>query len=134
MRVAGLFLQIAGELLSDETGTDVSPGDRLYAGRAKNYIYEHINEPISQRDVAKHLGISPEYLCYVFRRSEGRSLIRFSNELKLENIRDLIATKGLTLSKAAVQYGYSDPNYVSRLYKKYFNKNITDIRKQTGSS
>ena len=36
-------------------------------------------------------------------------------------------TKKLPLYEAATMYGYSDPNYVSRLYKKMFGFNITDV-------
>ena len=83
-----------------------------------------------QRAAAKSLGITPEYLCAVFRKSEGRSLIRFTNELKLENILELMRSKGVTLAEASAQYGFSDPNYVSRLYKKYFGENITEALKK----
>ena len=122
LRTAGLFLQLLGELLSAlSQPSGASPGDSLYVKRAKEYIYEHITEPIVQRDVAVHLGISPEYLCALFKKAEGRSLIRMVNEIKLDNIRDLIRNKGLSLSQAAAQYGFSDPNYVSKLFRKYYD-------------
>jgi len=130
LRVAGLFFQIAGELMSDNPAEGAAPSDRLYAERAKNYVYEHIYEMPDQRAAAKSLGITPEYLCAVFRKSEGRSLIRFTNELKLENILELMRSKGVTLAEASAQYGFSDPNYVSRLYKKYFGENITEALKK----
>jgi AraC-like DNA-binding protein len=98
----------------------------LYASRAKRYIYGHLNLPIQQRDVAAHLGITPEYLCAVFKKSEGISVMRFINTVKLSRIRSLMEKEGLTLAQAAQRYGYADPNYVSRLYKQYFHINITD--------
>lgn len=125
LRTAGLFLQTAGELTSAGDGADVSPSDRLYAEKAKNHLYDHIYEPVDQRAAAAYLGITPEYLCCVFKKAEGKSYVRFANELKLENVCDLMETKGLTLAKAAAMYGFQDPNYVSRLYKKYYNVNIT---------
>ncbi len=41
-------------------------------------------------------------------------------------------TRGLTLAKASAMYGFSDPNYVSKLYKKYFNTTITRKMKKQG--
>ena len=35
-------------------------------------------------------------------------------------------SSGMKLYEAALQYGYSDPNYVSMLYKKLFGRNITE--------
>ena len=69
LRVAGLFFQIAGELLSACDGKGAVPSDLLYAEKAKNYVYEHIYEMPDQRDAARSLGISPEYLCSVFRKA-----------------------------------------------------------------
>ena len=126
MRPTGLFIQLVGELcaLSDRpvSGT---PGEILYVKRAKEYIYDHITEPLMQKTVAAYLDISPEYLCLLFRKIDGRSVIRFINEIKLESIKDLMQTRGVSLCRAAEQYGYSDGNYVSRLYKKYYNESIT---------
>jgi YesN/AraC family two-component response regulator len=38
--------------------------------------------------------------------------------------------ENLRLYEAATRYGYTDANYVSRLYKRYFGKNITDFKKE----
>lgn len=132
LRVAGLFLQIAGEISDGFRITGAPPSDLLYAEKAKCYVIDRINEPVSQRAAAAYLGITPEYLCCVFRNAEGTSFIRFANELKLRSIRDLMITKGLTLAKASALFGFFDPNYVSRLYKKYFRENITEsVRRAT---
>ena len=132
IRTSGLFLQLFGELcLCGDASDYCSPSDRLYVKRAKDYIYEHITEPIMQKNIATYLGISPEYLCTIFKKTDGRSVIRFINEIKLDNIRDLMESRGLTLCQASTQYGFSDPNYVSKLYKKYYNENITRHRNKS---
>lgn len=121
---AGLFLQLLDELERIQEST-VSRSYSPYIKQIKGYIYEHIHEPIHQADIAAFLGITPEYLCNIFKQSEGISLIPFINRIKLENMRTLIENKELTLQQATNLYGYSDPNYVSRLYKKMFGQNIT---------
>ena len=101
-------------------------GQTLYAAKAKDYIQKNIHSPITQKSVAEYLGISPEYLCSVFKSSEGTTLIRYINKIKLENIKALLDNTNLRLYEAAAVYGYTDPNYVSRLYKQLFGYNITD--------
>ncbi|MBO4868770.1 MAG: helix-turn-helix transcriptional regulator [Clostridia bacterium] len=131
LRTTGLFLQMLGELcMCGEGSSACSPGDRLYVKRAKEYIYEHITEPVMQKNVASHLGITPEYLCTIFKKTDGRSVIRFINEVKLDNVRNLMETRNIPLWQAAAQYGFSDPNYVSKLYKKYYNENITHHKRK----
>ena len=102
------------------------PSELMYAKRAKEYIQQNINNCITQNSVAEHLGISPEYLCTVFKKTEGTTIMRYINKLKLENIKTLMDHTNMRLYEAAAMYGYSDPNYVSRLYKQLFGYNITE--------
>ena len=74
----------------------------------------------------EHLDISPEYLCAIFKKTEGITIMRYINKHKLEGIKTLMEQTNLHLYEAAGLYGYSDPNYVSRLYKQLFGYNITD--------
>ena len=102
------------------------PGEFLYTKRAKDYIQRNIHTCITQNSVASYLGISPEYLCAVFKKAEGTTVIKYINKLKLESIKTLIDNTNIHLYEAAAMYGYTDPNYVSRLHKQLFGYNITD--------
>ena len=127
LKLSGLFLQLLGELqtLSADSSQVGSPSERRHVERAKKYVYEHISEPIVQKEIADHLDVTPQYLCAVFKKIEGSSLIHFVNEIKLAHIKDLMENKNLSLSQASMQLGFSDPNYVSKLYKKYYHENIS---------
>lgn len=102
------------------------PSEVLYTNRAKEYISKNIHYNITQGAIAEYLKISPEYLCAVFKKTEGTTIMKYINRLKLENIKTLIDHKSVRLYEAAAMYGYTDPNYVSRLYKQLFGRNITD--------
>ena len=54
------------------------------------------------------------------------SLIKYVNTLKLKGVYALMKKEGFRLYEASAAYGYSDPNYVSTLYKRMFGQNITD--------
>ncbi len=105
------------------------PEQSILAEKAKNYIQQNINIPITQKEIAEHLGVSPGHLCRVFKQAEGQTLIKYVNTAKLRGIRNLITKENVKLYKAAELYGYSDSNYVSSLYKKMFGHNITDAVK-----
>ena len=102
------------------------PGELLYTNRAKNYIQKNIHTCITQSSIAEHLGISSEYLCAIFKKTEGTTIMRYINKLKLESIKTLMDQENVHLYEAAAMYGYNNPNYVSRLYKQLFGYNITD--------
>lgn len=128
LTVTGLFLQLIDEINCSLIGKNSKKADlaSLYVLKAKDYVYKHMSAPIQQKDVARYLDITPEYLCYVFKKETGTSLIQFINTTKLTKIRQLIVKENLKLYEAAALYGFSDPNYVSKLHKKYFGYSVTE--------
>lgn len=105
------------------------PGEMLYAERAKTYIKNHIYSVITQREIARQLGISPGYLCDIFRKNEGTTVIKYINKAKLQSIRALMEEKNISLQEASFLHGYNDPNYVSKLFRTFYGCNITKILK-----
>lgn len=129
LKTAGLCLQLLYEMSVNPDRRDISP----YIKKVKNYVFQHLNEPIRQADIADALGITPEYLCDIFKRCENTTVMSYVNRLKLDKIRTVMEKERLPLYKASELYGYADPNYVSRLYKKMFHANISDSIKNKGS-
>ena len=105
------------------------PSEVLYTQNAKKYVQTNLHLPITQRSVAQYLSITPEYLCSVFKKVEGISFQKYVNYQKLEAIKNLMEKEPVHLYEAATLFGYTDPNYVSRLFKKYYGYNITDKQK-----
>lgn len=101
-------------------------GNRLYTQKAKKYINDNLHKNLTQNEIAKHLGISAGYLCDVFKKSENTTVMNYINKLKLDGIKYLMENVNMPLYEAAEVYGYKDPNYVSRLYKKMYGHNITE--------
>ena len=126
--IAGLYLQLLDEI--NEAALNATDKRRdassLYVYKAKEYIYNNLTRPITQREIADKLNITPEYFSSVFKSVCGMTPMRFINHVKLTKIRMLMAREGMKLYEAAECYGFTDPNYVSKLYKKLFGQNITD--------
>lgn len=131
-KTAALFFELMCEF--DRIGRKINreqiPGHIRYAQMAKEYIQRNVYSPITQNAIAEYLGISPGYLCNIFKKTEGVSLMKYINKIKLENVKHLIDTTGIRLYEAAEMYGYADPNYASRLYKQIFGYNITNPSKK----
>ncbi len=133
VRGGAAFLEILSRI--DAIGREKSrrmPEGELLVRRAKRYIYRNLDRPITQREIAAHLGITPQYLCNIFRQAEGKSLIRYVNTAKLKGIEALMEKEHIRLYEAARRFGYQDANYVSGLYKKIFGRNITDRPSRNG--
>ena len=127
-RTAAIVFSILCKIdeIARREGDVAAPERSLLAAKAKTYIQNNITKPLTQTEVANYLGVSCGYLCSVFKRSEGISLIKYVNTLKLKGVYALMKKEGYRLYEAATTYGYSDPNYVSTLYKRMFGQNITE--------
>lgn len=121
---AGLFLTLlaaAGEGCR-RSALSCTAGEMRYVERAQRYICDNLSRPIRQQEVAQHLGITPGYLCAVFKKCTGGSVTQFINRQKLTGVRALMEKEHLPLCEAAALFGFSDPGYAGRLYRRYFGQ------------
>lgn len=123
-----LLHKLIQRLHTDEPSS-VSPGNRRHCACAKAYISENISRRISVADVAAAVGVSKNYLTNVFSGSEGVPLMEYINRSKLSYMLVLIRRYGYTLQQAGEQVGYSDVNYISRIFKRYYGMTITQYKR-----
>ncbi|MCV7378854.1 AraC family transcriptional regulator [Mycobacterium alsense] len=72
--------------------------------------------PLSLRDVADELGITPGHLTTVVRRRTGRTVGEWIVERRMAAARGLLAETDLPVAEVARRVGISDPGYFSRLF------------------
>lgn len=75
-------------------------------------------EPVSLRDVARELGITPGHLTTVVRRRTGRTVGEWIVERRMAVARGLLAETDLPVSEVARRVGMADPGYFSRTFKR----------------
>lgn len=90
-----------------------------YCRLAAEYLSDHISDRISAADVAAYTGVSYGYLSRIFRASMGMTLVEYSNCVKVQRVRELIASRNISLTDAGIAVGIDDVKYLSRLFKKY---------------
>ena len=112
------------------SGTDtVSPGNRRHCVRAKAYISENISQRLTVSDVASAIGVSKNYLTNVFSSTEGLPLMEYINRSKLSYMMVLIRRYGYTLAQAGKHVGFTDVNYISRIFKRYYGMTVTEYKR-----
>ena len=85
------------------------------------FIDENITQRLTLQTVSCHVGLSREYACTLFRRETGQSLTNYINERKIHFARDLILNREMSLTDVATYLGYTNYNYFSRLFRRYFD-------------
>jgi len=75
-------------------------------------------EPLSLRDVAHELGMTPGHLTTVVRRRTGRTVQEWIIERRMAEARGLLAETDLPVREVARRVGVPDPGYFSRLFRR----------------
>jgi AraC family transcriptional regulator, transcriptional activator of pobA len=81
-------------------------------------IDERHAEPLSLRDVARELGMTPGHLTTVVRRRTGRTVQEWIIERRIAEARRLLAETDLPVAEVARRVGVPDPGYFSRLFRR----------------
>jgi AraC-like DNA-binding protein len=74
-------------------------------------------EPISLREVADAVGLSPGHLTTVVGRRTGRTVQQWITERRLAEARRLLAETDLTVAAVAGRVGYADAGYLIRRFR-----------------
>lgn len=88
---------------------------------AKKYIEEHFPENITLEDVAALVKLSPNYFSNLFKEEFGETFIEFLTRTRMLQAKLLIEKNAYSLKEICFKVGYKDPNYFSRVFKKYYH-------------
>ncbi|HET7665279.1 MAG TPA: AraC family transcriptional regulator [Mycobacterium sp.] len=112
-----LLLIDVARLAGDVVGDLRRSGEPLLA-EVFTVIDRHHGEPLSLRDVAGELGMTPGHLTTVVRRRTGRTVQEWIIERRMAEARSLLSETELPVSEIARRIGMSDPGYFSRLFRR----------------
>ncbi|MEG1523680.1 MAG: AraC family transcriptional regulator [Clostridia bacterium] len=94
------------------------------------YMQQHCTEKITLEDVAKHVYLSPNYFCKVFKDEMGESFSVHLNRLRMERSKLLLEDRSLKLTQISALLGYDDQSYFTKIFKKYVGVPPKEYRKK----
>lgn len=112
-----LLLIDVARLAGDVVGDLRRSGEPLLA-EVFTVIDRRLGEPLSLRDVANDVGMTPGHLTTVVRRRTGRTVQEWIIERRMAEARSLLADTELPVAEIARRVGMSDPGYFSRLFRR----------------
>lgn len=124
-------------LLRSALGSETPIGEprratRRLIGRAKEFVEEHLSDPIRLSDVASSVGTSPAYLTDVFRRFEGLPLHQYVLQARLARaLVELPYADDLTT--LALDLGFSSHSHFTAAFRRAFGSTPSEFRASTRS-
>lgn len=99
--------------------------------RICRYVLENVDNEISIEGIGRVLYMNRKYISEVFRQKTGELLIDYITRVKMTRAARLLSQGGKKTYEIALQLGYRDTEYFSRLFKKHMGVNPSYYRNRT---
>ena len=116
----GLF-----EFETEEEGEETS----VLVKQAKKLIRKYYDQGITLEEIANKLYVSEEYLSAQFKKETGSTFTETIRKYRIEKVKELLLNTHLKLNQIAELAGYSDPKYMSKVFKEEVGMLPNDFRK-----
>jgi len=104
---------IEAALLRQETLS--GPTQRLVR-QAMAWIHTHYAEPITRDEIARSVGISPDYLTDCFRQEMAVTPITYLRRYRIRQACELLKNSDLSITQVAMAVGFSESAHFSRTF------------------
>lgn len=97
---------------------------------AINFMREHLADDISRDETAHAAHMSPSHFSRLFRKIYRESFSDALNRFRVEHAADLLSRTDHSLSTIALDCGFKDQSYFTKVFRKYHQKTPTQFRRQ----
>ena len=100
--------------------------------QAMAYLHEHYFDPVSRQDVARHINVSEDYLTFCFRQELGTTPIKYLQRYRIHRAKTLLKDTRKTITEIALEVGFSDSGYFSRIFHRETGVSPDQFRRADG--
>ncbi|WEG13543.1 AraC family transcriptional regulator [Pullulanibacillus sp. KACC 23026] len=83
-----------------------------------NFIYKHVYQPITLKDLVKQVNLHPSYLSELFKKEVGITIRDYVHQAKIEEAISLISFSDYTLTEISNLLNFTDQSHFTRVFKK----------------
>jgi AraC-like DNA-binding protein len=98
--------------------------------RARTFMQDHMNEPLSLAQVSRVAGFAPDYFSRLLKREHGMTFERALSSLRVERAKHLLAGTQLTIEGIRNLTGFNSHSYFHRVFKKTVGVTPAEYREQ----
>lgn len=94
----------------------INNDERFY--KVFEFVHSNFNKKISTLNLSNIAHVSPYYFCRIFKQITGKTTTEYINEVRLKKSIELLKNSNMNITEVAINCGFNDVNYFSRLFKK----------------
>ncbi|SHO48835.1 helix-turn-helix domain-containing protein [Anaerocolumna xylanovorans] len=81
------------------------------------FIASHYKDKLTLKQIAEEAGLSESYMCRIFKKHTGFTVLDYRNEIRCERAAVFISN-GVPVNEAGFLVGFDDYNYFSRMFRR----------------
>lgn len=108
---------INGNVYNKNQGTE---GNKIKLfKKVEQYIVDNMKEDLDLESISNNFNLSPYYFSRSFKEVMGCNLSDYINTIRIKKAKELLKKNVMSIKEIGYEVGYSDPNYFSKVFKKY---------------
>ena len=124
LRMFGKYLEAAGLHYLQAQPAPISP----LLKKIEAFLAGCRDEPVSLKEVAASVSLSPCHFCAVFKKQTGVTFSRYRVRQRLAKARELLGDPARRISEVAFASGFESIPYFNRAFRQEFNCSPTEYR------
>jgi transcriptional regulator GlxA family with amidase domain len=128
-----ILVSIGEHVMSDNSSLidseDTSRIGWQYIHAACNYISENSSNPITQTEVANHIGISTFYFSKLFKQYMHISFPAYLANIRVKSATSLLLDKGLSITDCAFMAGFQSTTTFNKVFREITGYSPRNYRK-----
>lgn len=117
-----LFLSLLGDYNNPGLATQSTafrPKKRDLVKEIQELLNDNLSSPFNLESLARTLSYSPNYLCRIFKKSTGETMLQYYYRLKINKAQSLILETDMSIKDISDTLGFDTVQYFSAVFKKY---------------
>ncbi|WP_093327920.1 GlxA family transcriptional regulator [Thalassotalea agarivorans] len=94
------------------------------------WMQQNMSSPEDIESLASQFNVSARTLSRRFKQATGNSLLSHWQQLRIELAKDLLSSTNLSIQEIALEVGYQDQSYLTRLFKRQLDQTPSEYRKR----
>lgn len=129
-----IVIKLIREYLRKEEGQRGNGSQHVEAVKhTLSYLREHFLDDITMDALCDKTGYNKFYLCHVFKKATGITIMQYVNFLRCQNARSLLLGGSHKVNESAAMSGFKNDSYFTKTYKAVFGKLPSEELKKAGS-
>lgn len=117
---------------AEESAANVSEKKKEYSHeiieKAREYISRNYKKDLSLESMSREMDMSPYYFSKLFKEVTGTNFVEYVTSIRIRRAKELLREGKNSMKQICQEIGYGDPNYFSRIFKKWTGQTPTEFK------